>query len=178
MPVLHHSNTDAENVLSILEQKRPSSGTRWNPDNNSDGRPARFTQQLFCQFSAHPWSPEQLGFSYTGQERHRLKWTIMTGERVVGAKLPWLVLLQSQEMGSKHHCWPITQQAQPFFFFQLFSLVGARDLCRLSQLNTKAAPFLRPSLWWATGSVIYCFTFHTVKKGIFIQYFMPFGLLQ
>lgn len=65
-----------------------------------------------------------------------------------------------------------------FFFFQLFSLVGARDLCRLSQLNTKAASFLRPSLWWATGSVIYCFTFHTVKKGIFIQYFMPFGLLQ
>lgn len=62
----------------------------------------------------------QLGFSYTGQERHRLKSTIMTGERIVGAKLPWFVLLQSHEMGSKHHCWPITPQAQPFFIYSLW----------------------------------------------------------
>lgn len=54
---------------------------------------------------------------------------------------PGLAHLQSQEMGSKHHCWPNKTLTQPSFP-PSSSLVGAT-----AQPGTKTASSLKPSLW-------------------------------
>lgn len=46
----------------------------------------------------------QLSFSYTGQERHRLKLTILERELLVLHYLDLYSFRKCQEMGSKHHC--------------------------------------------------------------------------